>query len=240
MRATELIKKASICHNESDLTKRCPNYLKERLYKNEKILRAYKKSFEIVDLNDDDSLYSLWVLKERQEILTLIAERLLDSVEMPENYESMSKIYDIIFDIEKSSRILGKKIKYDMFRVRTGRLVTKNDSFPILNLPRNKRYCIEPKKDFLVEFDYNAMDLRVLLGLSETQQPDVDIHDWIRKEVFSGQISREESKKKVFSWLYGKKIAEAPRFEKIFSKENICNKFYKDGEIINLYKRKIQ
>jgi len=119
-------------------------------------------------------------------------------------------------------------------------LITKNDSFPILNLPRNKRHCIGPEKDFLVEFDYNAMDLRVLLGLSETPQPDVDIHDWIRREVFSNQISREESKKKIFSWLYGKKIVEAVKFEKIFSKKNICNKFYRGGKVINRYKRSIQ
>ena len=96
------------------------------------------------------------------------------------------------------------------------------------------------KKDFLVEFDYNAMDLRVLLGLSGAEQPNVDIHDWVRKEVFFNKISREQSKKNIFSWLYGKKTPEAGKFEKIFNKKDICDEFYANGEVRNLYKRSIQ
>tara|TARA_R110002110_G_scaffold202682_3_gene413793 strand:- start:37515 stop:38504 length:990 start_codon:yes stop_codon:yes gene_type:complete len=240
MQAKELIKQASICHHESDLRKKCPAHLKERLLKNQKVLEACGRPFEALGLHDDDSFYPPWVIKERDEVFKLIAESLIQTSQVPDNYDNMSKIYDIVADIQSRVTISGKKIKYDMFRVKTGRLATNGDSFPILSLPRNQRHCIKPEKDFLVEFDYNAMDLRVLLGLSDMPQPKVDIHDWIRREVFSNSISRDESKKAVFSWLYGKKIPEASKFERIFNKENICDKFYRDGKVKNLYGRNIQ
>ena len=235
MQAKELIKQASICHHESDLRKKCPAHLKERLLKNQKVLEACGRPFEALGLHDDDSFYPPWVIKERDEVFKLIAESLIQTSQVPDNYDNMSKIYDIVADIQSRVTILGKKIKYDMFRVKTGRLATNGDSFPILSLPRNQRHCIKPEKDFLVEFDYNAMDLRVLLGLSDMPQPKVDIHDWIRREVFSNSISRDESKKAVFSWLYGKKIPEASKFERIFNKENICDKFYRDGKANDLF-----
>ena len=74
MQAAELIKKASIYHHESDLRKKCPTYLKERLSKNQKILEACRRPFEILGLHDDDSFYPPWVIKERDEIFRLIEE----------------------------------------------------------------------------------------------------------------------------------------------------------------------
>jgi len=240
MSSRELIKRASIYCREGDLIKKCPLFLKERMLEIEGVLRSYERSFKALGLDEDEKLYAGWVAQERREVLEAIAEHILNTVGKPDNYESLSKIYDVVKEIEGNFDCSNKRIKYDMFRAKTGRLATKSNSFPILNLPKERRVCITPKKDLLVEFDYNAMDLRVLLGLSNARQPDVDIHDWIRKEVFLDTISREESKKKAFSWLYGKRIPEAAKFEKIFNKDKICEEFYEDGQIKNLYDRVIQ
>jgi hypothetical protein len=51
-----------------------------------------------------------------------------------------------------------------------------------------------------LEFDFNAAELRVLLGLLEKEQPQQDIHEWNINNVYRGLITREDAKK---GYLHG-------------------------------------
>ena len=63
------------------------------------------------------------------------------------------------------------RVSYDLFGTVTGRLSTKQGSFPILNYKKELRGAIRPKWDCFVELDYNAAEVRTLLSLSGEQQP---------------------------------------------------------------------
>jgi DNA polymerase I-like protein with 3'-5' exonuclease and polymerase domains len=78
-----------------------------------------------------------------------------------------------------------------------------------------------------------------LLALSEVAQPEEDIHEWIRTNVFGGKLSREESKKKTFAWLYNPE-AKNGKLERIFNKEKIINKYWKNGIVSTPFKRNIK
>ncbi len=89
-------------------------------------------------------------------------------------------------------------IKYNPFGTKTGRLTTQKNSFPILTMDKKFRKILKPQNKWFVEFDYNAAEIRVLLGLLGVDQPHIDIHDYNAYELFDGKLTREESKKRIF------------------------------------------
>ena len=93
-------------------------------------------------------------------------------------------------------------IDYDIFGTVTGRLTTKRDSFPILNLKREFKRFVTPKNDVFLELDFNAAEIRTLLALQGIEQPQEDIHEWNIKNIFKEEMSREKAKQKIFAWLY--------------------------------------
>ncbi len=76
----------------------------------------------------------------------------------------------------------------------------------------------------LWNLDLNAAEIRTLLALSGKEQPEGDIHEWVACEVYNNEISREESKIRVFSWLYNSSTPET-ELAKFFSRE-IFRDFY--------------
>jgi hypothetical protein len=85
--------------------------------------------------------------------------------------------------------------------------------------------------------DYNAAEVRVLLGLSGEEQPKNDIHEWNAERL---GITREEAKKEIFSWLYGSKKIDTKKYENYFGLNKLMEQKY-DGRIItSLYGRKIE
>ena len=134
---------------------------------------------------------------------------------------------------------VGPYISYNPFGTITGRLTTNKNSFPILTLPREFRKIIRPTNDYFVELDYNAAEIRVLLALNEVRQPEGDIHEWIRTRVFNGTVSREESKKKTFAWLYNPE-AKNDRLERVFNKEKVVNRHWKGGTVVTPFGREIK
>jgi hypothetical protein len=88
------------------------------------------------------------------------------------------------------------------------------------------RGCIRPNNDWLLELDFNAAELRVLLALSEQNQPQNDIHDWNVQNVFNNQLTREEAKVKTFAWLYSSN--ENKQLQQLYNKDFVRNKFW-DG-----------
>jgi DNA polymerase I-like protein with 3'-5' exonuclease and polymerase domains len=88
-----------------------------------------------------------------------------------------------------------------------------------------------------MELDYNACELRVLLALNGHKQPEMDLHDWNRENIFDNKYDRKEAKQKIFSWLYDNKVNE--KASKYYDKNIVKEKFYKNGKVTNYYDREI-
>jgi DNA polymerase I-like protein with 3'-5' exonuclease and polymerase domains len=138
----------------------------------------------------------------------------------------------------KKTKTLQPYITYDQFKAKTGRLTTKR-SFPILTMDKTYRKILKPNNDWFVEFDFNAAELRVLLGLLGEAQPQQDIHDWNAKNVYQGQITRDEAKKRIFAWLYNP-ASKDHLSSRIYKREAVVNKYYNNGQVTNFFNRKIE
>ena len=154
-------------------------------------------------------------------------ENLLSQKERPSDYDILHKAHVLVSNIERQKIRYGNELRpviYDIFGSVTGRLTTRKGSVPILTLKKEQRANIRPKNDAIVEFDLNAAEIRTLLGLQGTPQPEGDIHNWIGQEVYNGTVNREQVKQNVFSWLYNYS-APKNRLDEIFSR-TIFRDFY--------------
>ena len=132
---------------------------------------------------------------------------------------------------QKLSQSNFQYARYNAFGTVTGRLTTYRNSFPILTLGKKFREIVKPKNDVLVEIDFNAAELRTLLGLSGHQQPRGDIHAWNMREIFSDiEITRDEAKKKIFSWLYNPNSLNKTA-EKFYFREKLVDKYFHNGTV---------
>ena len=129
--------------------------------------------------------------------------------------------------------------KYNLFGTKTGRLTTKKNSFPILTLAKEMRPILQPQMDFFVSFDFNGAELRTLLALGGSEQPVEDIHDCNRVNVYRETGSREEAKKRLFSWLYnpGSKDEMANKF---YDRDSLVKKHWNGAYVETPYGRKIK
>ena len=142
-------------------------------------------------------------------------------------------------DKERLSNTSGY-ISFDPFKTVTGRLATRKGSFPILNLKKELRGVVEPYNDCLVELDFNAAELRVLLALSGGNQPERDIHQWNAENIFKDKsLTRGQIKEKTFSWLYNKKAVDLS-LETCYNRNLVFNKFFQGAEIKTFFNRKIK
>ena len=130
------------------------------------------------------------------------------------------------------------RIKYDPWGTVTGRLTTKGNSFPILTLNKELRSAVKPKNDLFVELDFNSAELRVLLGLLGKEQPKEDIHAWVSEHIFKNKYNRDDTKKKVFAWLYNPK-AKNKSLNEFLDRDKVLEKYYMKGKVITPYDRAI-
>jgi DNA polymerase I-like protein with 3'-5' exonuclease and polymerase domains len=124
---------------------------------------------------------------------------------------------------------------YNPWGTVTGRLSTNPHSFPILTMGKEFRSCVKPNNDWLVELDFNAAELRVLLALSGQEQPQNDIHDWNVKNVFDDSLTRDEAKVKTFAWLYSSN--ENKDLGRLYNKDFVRNKYWDGFKIKTDYGR---
>ena len=198
-----------------------------------------------------------------------IVEHILKTYEKPNNYDYLLELTKLTREIEQQPVNLNLKaltplmykaktrsfreklarvqnrICYNVFGTKTGRLTTKKGSFPILTLDRDYRNLLIPSNDYFLELDFNGAELRCLLGLNEMEQPHQDIHDWHSEEIYKSsgkQITRDEIKKKIFSWLYGGVEASLgiPAIETYYNKRQVLNKYWDGDKIVNPFGREIQ
>ena len=245
----------------------CPEHLRaDWEFVNSK-LQAFVRSFVEAKVSLDDNCFFDLVpetfLKDYCYVKDQICKFVFENYDRPANYDHLlattKLLHKLAFQklnlnwsnmrsqihrqsIRKQIRSLKKVspyCKYNLFGTKTGRLTTKKNSFPILTLAKEMRPIIQPQRDFFVSFDFNGAELRTLLALGGSEQPLEDIHEWNRVNVYRENGSREEAKKRLFSWLYnpGSKDQMANKF---YDRDSLVKKHW-DGAYVNTpYGRKIE
>lgn len=250
-----------------------PPHLAQKWTKVENQKKAYLTSFieAKVDLIDF-CFYDLvpeYFLYEYCEIKNKITKWVFDNNELPRNHDSMVAVNDFVHSVQsrklklnwknvqkiknkerfadfKKNNIFRTNIQYNPYGTITGRLTTKEQSFPILNLDKNFRYIVECHNDALLELDYNAAELRVLLLLTKGTSPDIDMHDFNQKELNLPELSRDEIKTEMFKWLYNPYNHEYDKqFSEIYDKDSVLEKYTTkrsrdDVTILTPFDRKIE
>jgi len=64
------------------------------------------------------------------------------------------------------------------------------------------------------------------------------VHQWISENIFNSKLDRDETKKKVFAWLYNPK-ARNKKLNSYLDRDKILEKFYHNGTVETLYDRNI-
>ena len=249
----------------SPLMEVCPEELKPRLEKILDKLRAFLTAFKEAKVSLHDNCFYDMVperfLLEYCEIKNQITKHVLQNFVRPKNYRFLLSLSKVIEDIKHyklkvspsrirldsdRARTFYKKINntapyinYDIFGSKTGRLTTKKNSFPILTLDKNYRPILSPNNDYFVELDFNSAEIRTFLALQGVKQPEEDIHAFIAENVFNGQFSREETKKKVFAWFYNPE-AKNEELDKLFNKQAVLKKYWDGTHVNTFYDRRIE
>lgn len=250
----------------SNLADVCPTHLIEDWKRVEGKLRAFLRSFieSKVDL-DDHCFYELVppkFLLEYCDIKNQISQWVFENFEKPKNYDFLVSLSKVIGEIEEQELNINpdglkhlihqprerefwkqlknktQQIRYNVFGTRTGRLTTKKNSFPILTLNKDWRKIIEPNKDWIIELDFNAAELRTLLALNGHTQPQEDIHEWNITNIYNDTGSREEAKKSIFAWLYNPE-SQDKRANKYYDRDAVQDKYFHGDKIINPFDREI-
>lgn len=249
------------------LEQACPPELREDYDHIWKKLKAFYKSFITAKVSLNDHCFFDLVpegfLKEYCVLKNKITQHVIDTCEKPDNYDNLVEITKLVTDIKhrklnvdlsvlnndladprtkdfyKKAMKTEPYIKYNPFGTKTGRLTTQKKSFPILTMDKKFRKVLKPNNSWFVEFDYNAAEVRVLLGLLGVEQPHIDIHDYNAYELFDGKLTREESKKRIFSWLYNPN-AEDKQLSKLYNRERIKEMFWDGKYVKTLFHRKIE
>ena len=249
----------------SSLDDVCPEHLKDDWQSLNKKAKAFITSFHEAKINLDDICFYDAVPKkfliEYNNLKNQITNYVFEHYKKPKNYDFLSDLVVFLHKIGKQKLNLrvknldfinpkvrasfsklkdsGDHVLYTPWTTATGRLSTTHKSFPILNLNKELRNVIIPTNDLFIELDYNSAELRTFLGLLDKEQPDDDLHEWICKNIFNDRFSREQSKKKVFAWLYNPK-ASNKKLNAHFDRELLLKKYYINGCVRTPYGRKIE
>ena len=245
----------------------CPFWLKDRLERAEKRMSAFAKSIRTSDIDTRDhcifDLVPHKVICEVLECKNQITKHVFENYKKPDNYDFIVDIVKFVdsigcsevnidfdelkkdYHISKARRFLKKVkdkqqcVEYNAFGARTGRLTTKRNSFPILNLDKEMRKYIKPNNDLFVEFDFNAAELRTLLALSGRAQPRGDIHEWNTRNLLEHGGSRDEVKKRTFAWLYNPGARDSA-LEALYSRDWVKNNYWNGTTVRTPFLRKIE
>ena len=247
---------AKIYANGLSLSDVCPEHLKDDYNKTNRKMKSFYKSFVAAKVSlEEHCFYDLVPKRHLLEFFSIkneICDWVFDNYEKPKNHDFLVKIMNMTSDIayqnfsidsselnrflaEERARAFRKRVShplhrvaYDVFGTVTGRLTVTKNSFPILTLDKKFRDIVKPSKDWLVEIDYNAAELRTLMGLSGTDQPMQDLHQWNVENIYDNSITREQAKEKFFAWLYNPDSKDN-KAEKFYSRDALLEKYYSEG-----------
>ena len=174
----------------------------------------------------------------------------LSTMEKPKDYDILHKAHVLTSKISRQNINYDNKksrVDYNIFGSVTGRLTTNKGSVPIMTMKKEDRQKLKPSLDAFVELDLNAAEIRTLLFLQGTPQPSKDLHEWIAETTFSGELTRDQVKTKVFAWLYNFSAPKS-QLDKIFSRQIFRDFFNSEkqrletpfGRILEVEERKAQ
>jgi len=254
----EGIQFAKIYANGKELSEVCPEELQEEFQRVHKKMNALYKSFILSGVSLYEHCFFDLVpqrhLLEYCSVKNEISDWVFNNYEKPLNHDFMVKVARLVksvaqqhFSVDKSAlnrynaeervrhfrQRLGnnlQRVSYNPFGTVTGRLTPSKASFPILTLDKKFRNIVKPKNDWLVELDFNAAELRTLLGLSGTPQPEEDLHLWNVENIYDEGTTREEAKEKIFSWLYNPSALDK-KAEIYYNRDKLVEEYYVDGKI---------
>jgi len=229
-------------------------------------LKAFLRAFTAakVDLTENCffDLVNECFLREYCDVRNKITEHVLENHEKPENYDFLVNLTKVLHDIkhrkiqidpwalrdvmhEKRARNFTQKLTqislscdYNIFGTKTGRLTTKKNSFPILTMDKKFRKVVTPTNDWFVSLDFNGAELRTFLALSDMEQPEHDVHEWNRQNVYKSTATREEVKERFFAWLYNPKSQDRLP-ERVYDKGAVMEKYWYDNAVSNPFGRTI-
>ena len=244
----------------------CPEFLRERWGTAKNLLKAHFKGFSVAQINlEDVCFYDLVPQKHLQHYFDTkneITKWVFENVEKPQHYNLLKRaqaavkelrrhpvnlnsfaLYCISAEDQKAKHLydaFGETtpyVDYDIFGTVTGRLTTKRNSFPILNLKKELKNHVRPNNDVFLELDFNAAEVRTMLALQGHEQPEEDIHEWNIKNIFKKDLSREKAKTKLFAWLYNEESQSIQ--SDFYDRESLKQKFYRDGKVETPFGRSI-
>lgn len=241
-----------------ELSEVCPGYLLEEFERVHKKMGAFYKSFYLSKVSlHEHCFYDLVPKRHLLEYFSVkneITDWVFQNYQKPANHDFMVKVMRMTnnisqqhFSVDKDElnryaaeervrhfrQRLGnnlQRVSYNAFGTVTGRLTASKQSFPILTLDKKFRKVIKPKNDWLVELDYNAAELRTLLGLSGSPQPKEDLHLWNAENLYNEDVTRERAKEKIFSWLYNPSALDK-KAESYYDRDKLVEKYYVEGKI---------
>jgi len=264
LRDEEVLYAKYYCGGKS-LSQACPEHLRSEWEIVSNKLKAFHRasSEAKLDLNEH-CFYDLFpphVLVEYGAVKDRICAHVFKNYEKDINYTFFSDLSKVLVEIKNRKlnvdlevlkprrhefrvRQFIRKIKeispyiiYDMYGTKTGRLTSKK--FPILTMDRSFRKVLKPNNEWFFELDYNAAELRVLLGLLGKVQPQEDIHDWSVKNIYSESVTREEAKKRTFAWLYNPKSKDVA-LSKIYDRNSVVEEFFDGKQVTTTFNRTIE
>lgn len=249
------------------LTDVCPEDMKEEWEKIKKTLKSCLRAFRTSRLSlEENCLYDVipeYFLFEYLSAKNKITQHVLDTYPRPANYDGMLNLNKMLMDIRlrplkidlgpirhllssvrgmnfhRTLQTVNHACDYNPWGTITGRLSTNPNSLPILTMNKEFRACIKPKNDWLVEFDFNAAELRTLIALTGEEQPQIDIHEWNRENIYRNIGSREDAKKRIFAWMYNSK-SEDFLSNRAYDKETVKNKYWDGSKVETDYGRVIE
>lgn len=232
--------------------------LKEELIFNQNRIKSLLKAYSSMRIDFlDREVFKLipdFFMEDYARIISKISKQVIKNKDQPKNYEFLKEA-DLFLhllskrkvkievpattpkDIREYFNSFKPYINYNLFGTRTGRLTNEKGSLPILTLRKENRKFIKPTNDYFAELDFNACELRTLLGLNGIEQPQEDLHEWNNQNIFFGSLNRDEAKEKIFSWLYDEKINKFA--DMYYNKDGIKQKYWDGLKVKNHFDREI-
>ena len=255
---------AQIWAGGKTLRQACPDHLQEKLEKIQKKGMAFFRALQKAKIDLEEACFYELVPKsflvEYCQIKNDISSYVFENYNKPKNYDFQVSLIRMLDKLSRREISISStppknlklheqrkylqiknlsKINYNPWGSITGRLTTKKESFPILTLPKTLRRIIEPNNDLFVELDYNSAELRTAFALAGRPQPSVDIHEHLREEIYKQKHTRDETKQKIFAWLYNP-VAKNKKLSAYIDKEDILGKHYSNGAVNTVFERKIE
>lgn len=248
------------------LDEACPDHIRHEWEIVSNRMSAFLKSLNTakVDLSEN-CFFEIIPPKEISRFLEIknrITEHIFSSFERPDEYDHLLGIAEVLENIKfqdvkldmraikadsyklkvmnfmQSLKKTRRRVSYNIFGTKTGRLTVEKNFFPVLTLDRELRKYVVPNNDLFVEIDINGAEIRTLLALLDKAQPDVDIHEWNAENVYE-DITRDEAKKRFFAWLYNPASTDHLSSQ-TYDRDLIKEKFWDGKKVVTPFKREIE